>query len=250
MILLKGIWSRSVSQKHRGSNSGTTWSLKTEIGGHPWRGWGAGQMLQIRRLSCPGKCHIRHSPVVTSITLLSPCWRTRSPTKGLGSHDPGAPRAQPLPKSSLPPLPSSRAPVLGRGRWQPGTPPQGQGRGRSPSCSARRPSPPPSAAAAARGGRRTPPPPPDFNDTPPDLVPPPPPSFAGIWGLCRCRRHPHPPSPPNPWGRPQWLSKGRRLRLRGRKTQDHRAGRRGARFHVGSHESFAEEERQRVLKGS
>ncbi|XP_023985442.1 amyloid beta A4 precursor protein-binding family B member 1-interacting protein isoform X1 [Physeter macrocephalus] len=109
---------------------------------------------------------------------------TKDKKSGLGSHDPGAPRAQPLPKSSLPPPPPvRRSSDVGCG--SPGTPPKVKG------AAAGFPEPPYDLLPPP-----PPPPPPDFSDAPPDFVPPPPlPSFAGDAGSSL---PPPPPPPPAP----------------------------------------------------
>ncbi|XP_032205555.1 amyloid beta A4 precursor protein-binding family B member 1-interacting protein isoform X1 [Mustela erminea] len=110
----------------------------------------------------------------------------------LGNHDPGAPRAHQLPKSSLPPPPPVRrsSDVCG----SPATVPRAKGpRGgfpAPPDDSLPPPPPPPPLE-----DDELPPPPPDFNDGPPDFVPPPPPSFAGDAGS---QLPPPPPPPPAP----------------------------------------------------
>ncbi|KAI4562189.1 hypothetical protein MJT46_011151 [Ovis ammon polii x Ovis aries] len=131
-------------------------------------------------------------------TALGEDWRhlettkDKKPDPGLGSHDPGAPRAQPLPKSSLPPPPPPVRRSSDVGGGSPGTPPKAKG------AAARFPAPPddllppPPPPPPPVEDDELPPPPPDFNDTPPDFVPPPPPSFAGDLGF------PLPPPPPPP----------------------------------------------------
>ncbi|XP_059771292.1 amyloid beta A4 precursor protein-binding family B member 1-interacting protein [Balaenoptera ricei] len=117
---------------------------------------------------------------------------TKEKKPGLGSHDPGAPRAQPLPKSSLPPPPPvRRSSDVGCG--SPGMPPKAKGAAAgfpAPPLDLLPPPPPPPLE-----DDELPPPPPDFSDAPPDFVPPPPPpSFAVDAGSSL----PPPPPPPPP----------------------------------------------------
>ncbi|XP_024598051.1 amyloid beta A4 precursor protein-binding family B member 1-interacting protein isoform X2 [Neophocaena asiaeorientalis asiaeorientalis] len=116
---------------------------------------------------------------------------TKDKKSGLGSHDPGAPRAQTLPKSSLPPPPPvRRSSEVGCG--SPGTSPKVKGAAAgfpAPPHDLLPPPPPPPPLE----DDELPPPPPDFSDAPPDFVPPPPPpSFAGDAGSSL----PPPPPPP------------------------------------------------------
>ncbi|XP_057589295.1 amyloid beta A4 precursor protein-binding family B member 1-interacting protein isoform X2 [Hippopotamus amphibius kiboko] len=117
---------------------------------------------------------------------------TKDTKPGLGSHDPGAPRAQPLPKASLPPPPPvRRSSDVGGG--SPAMPPKVKGTAAgfpAPPDDLLPPPPPPPPTE----DDELPPPPPDFTDTPPDFVPPPPPSFAGDAGPSL----PPPPPPPPP----------------------------------------------------
>uniref|UniRef100_A0A8D0SVI1 Amyloid beta A4 precursor protein-binding family B member 1-interacting protein n=1 Tax=Sus scrofa TaxID=9823 RepID=A0A8D0SVI1_PIG len=107
----------------------------------------------------------------------------------LGSHDPGAPRAQP--KSLLPPPPPMRRSSDVGG--SPRTPPKAMGAAATsfpiPPDDLLPPPPPPPPPLE---DDELPPPPPDFNDAPPDFVPPPPPSIAGDAGFSL----PPPPPPP------------------------------------------------------
>ncbi|KAJ8788841.1 hypothetical protein J1605_005137 [Eschrichtius robustus] len=117
---------------------------------------------------------------------------TKDKKPGLGSHDPGAPRAQPLPKSSLPPPPPMRR-SSDVGCGSPGMPPKAKGAAAgfpAPPLDLLPPPPPPPLE-----DDELPPPPPDFSDAPPDFVPPPPPpSFAVDAGSSL----PPPPPPPPP----------------------------------------------------
>ncbi|XP_036698697.1 amyloid beta A4 precursor protein-binding family B member 1-interacting protein [Balaenoptera musculus] len=117
---------------------------------------------------------------------------TKDKKPGLGSHDPGALRAQPLPKSSLPPPPPMRR-SSDVGCGSPGMPPKAKGAAAgfpAPPLDLLPPPPPPPLE-----DDELPPPPPDFSDAPPDFVPPPPPpSFAVDAGSSL----PPPPPPPPP----------------------------------------------------
>lgn len=102
----------------------------------------------------------------------------------LSNHDPGTPRAQHLPKSSLPPPPPVRrssdtgsSPVM---------PAKGAAGGLPPLLDDSLPPPPPPPPLE---DDELPPPPPDFDEAPPDFVPPPPPWDAGA-------SLPPPPPPP------------------------------------------------------
>lgn len=192
MILLKGIWSRSVSQSTEDLIQEQPEVSRQRLGATPGGGWGAGQMLpksadsavQVNVTSAR-PCGHKHNAVVALL-------KDKKPDPGLGSHDPGAPRAQPLPKSSLPPPPPPVRRSSDVGGGSPGTPPKAKG------AAARFPAPPddllppPPPPPPPVEDDELPPPPPDFNDTPPDFVPPPPPSFAGDLGF------PLPPPPPPP----------------------------------------------------
>lgn len=172
-----------------------------------------------------------HGPVVTSITLLSLCWRTRSPTPASAATILERPGPSPFPSPAcLHPLLPCAGPrtwaVAARGR-----PPRPRARPLAsllrPTTFCRRP------RRRRRPWRTTncPRHPLTLTTRPQTSCLPRRRRLRGIWGsLCRRRRHPHPPSPRNPWGRPRWPSKGRRLRLRGRKTQDHRAGEGGSKI--------------------
>lgn len=178
MILLKGIWSRSVSQSTEGLIQEQPEVSRQRLGATPGGGWGAGQMLpksadsavQVNVTSAR-PCGHKHNAVVALL-------KDKKPDPGLGSHDPGAPRAQPLPKSSLPPPPPPVRRSSDVGGGSPGTPPKAKG------AAARFPAPPddllppPPPPPPPVEDDELPPPPPDFNDTPPDFVPPPPPAFT------------------------------------------------------------------------
>ncbi|XP_074214137.1 amyloid beta A4 precursor protein-binding family B member 1-interacting protein [Camelus bactrianus] len=100
----------------------------------------------------------------------------------------GAPRAQPLPKSSLPPpAPVRRSSDVS---GSPGMPPKAKGTAAGFSALPNDLLPPPPPPPPLEDDE-LPPPPPDF-DAPPDFVPPPPPSFVGDAG------YPLPPPPPPP----------------------------------------------------
>ncbi|XP_037693831.1 amyloid beta A4 precursor protein-binding family B member 1-interacting protein [Choloepus didactylus] len=106
-----------------------------------------------------------------------------------GTHHPGAPRACPLPKASLPPPPPVRRSSDACG---PGTPATAPGPGFPAPPDDLPPPPPPEEDAL-------PPPPPDFPEAPPDFVPPPPPASerdAGDSGSPL--PPPPPPAPPAP----------------------------------------------------
>uniref|UniRef100_A0A4X1U1A0 Amyloid beta A4 precursor protein-binding family B member 1-interacting protein n=1 Tax=Sus scrofa TaxID=9823 RepID=A0A4X1U1A0_PIG len=146
----------------------------------------------------------------------------------LGSHDPGAPRAQP--KSLLPPPPPMRRSSDVGG--SPRTPPKAMGAAATsfpiPPDDLLPPPPPPPPPLE---DDELPPPPPDFNDAPPDFVPPPPPSIAGDAGFSLPPpRHPRPPSPPKPRSSPRWSPKGLQLPPRGGRTLDHPAGKAGSKI--------------------
>ncbi|XP_077879397.1 amyloid beta A4 precursor protein-binding family B member 1-interacting protein [Ictidomys tridecemlineatus] len=114
---------------------------------------------------------------------------TKDQKPALSNHHPGTPKAQHLPKSSLPPPP----PPVRRSSDTCSSPalPKAKGAGTSafPSppddCLPPPPPPPPEDEEVL-------PPPPDFYEAPPDFVPPPPPSFAGDLGSDL----PPPPPPP------------------------------------------------------
>lgn len=114
---------------------------------------------------------------------------TKEKKPAVGNHHPGTPRAQHLPKASLPPPPPVRRSSDTCG--SPATLPKAKGAGTSSfpappdDCLPPPPPPPPE-------DEELPPPPPDFNEAPPDFVPPPPPSFAGDLGS----ELPPPPPPP------------------------------------------------------
>lgn len=114
---------------------------------------------------------------------------TKDKKPALGNHEPGAPRAHQLPKSSLPPPPPLRrsSDICGSPKTAPRAKGPGGGFPAPPDDSLPPPPPPPPLE-----DDQLPPPPPDFNDAPPDFVPPPPPSFAGDAGS------PLPPPPPPP----------------------------------------------------
>lgn len=112
---------------------------------------------------------------------------TKDKKPAFGNHDPGTPRAQHPPKSSLPPPPpvrgssdSSASPVITHKA-------KGTGFPAPPNDFLPPPPPPP----PLENDELPPPPPPDFNEAPPDFVPPPPPSFAGD-----AESLPPPPPPP------------------------------------------------------
>ncbi|XP_043335167.1 amyloid beta A4 precursor protein-binding family B member 1-interacting protein [Cervus canadensis] len=117
---------------------------------------------------------------------------TKDKKPGLGSHDPGAPRAQPPPKSSLPPPPPPVRRSSDVGGGSPGTPPKAKSAAASFPAQPDDLLPPPPPPPPPLEDDELPPPPPDFNDAPPDFVPPPPPSFAGDVGFSL----PPPPPPP------------------------------------------------------
>lgn len=117
---------------------------------------------------------------------------TKDKKPGLGSHDPGAPRAQPPPKSSLPPPPPPVRRSSDVGGGSPGTPPKAKSAAASFPAQPDDLLPPPPPPPPPLEDDELPPPPPDFNDAPPDFVPPPPPSFAGDLGFSL----PPPPPPP------------------------------------------------------
>ncbi|XP_030898032.1 amyloid beta A4 precursor protein-binding family B member 1-interacting protein [Leptonychotes weddellii] len=114
---------------------------------------------------------------------------TKDKKPALGNHEPGAPRAHQLPKSSLPPPPPLRRSSDFCSSPKPSPRAKGPGGGfpAPPDDSLPPPPPPPPLE-----DDQLPPPPPDFNDAPPDFVPSPPPSFAGDAGS------PLPPPPPPP----------------------------------------------------
>nr|XP_035948192.1 amyloid beta A4 precursor protein-binding family B member 1-interacting protein isoform X2 [Halichoerus grypus] len=114
---------------------------------------------------------------------------TKDKKPALRNHEPGAPKAHQLPKSSLPPPPPLRrsSDVCSSPKTAPRAKGPGGGFPAPPDDSLPPPPPPPPLE-----DDQLPPPPPDFNDAPPDFVPPPPPSFAGDAGS------PLPPPPPPP----------------------------------------------------
>ncbi|KAI6052540.1 amyloid beta A4 precursor protein-binding family B member 1-interacting protein [Marmota monax] len=114
---------------------------------------------------------------------------TKDQKPAMSNHHPGTPKAQHLPKASLPPPPppvrrssdTCSSPALPKAKFA-GTsvfpsPPD--------DCLPPPPPPPPEDEEVL-------PPPPDFYEAPPDFVPPPPPSFAGDLGSDL----PPPPPPP------------------------------------------------------
>ncbi|XP_045391099.1 amyloid beta A4 precursor protein-binding family B member 1-interacting protein isoform X2 [Lemur catta] len=100
---------------------------------------------------------------------------------------PGAPRAHPLPKASLPPPPPVRR--SSDTGCSPVPPRQARGGGDFPAPPDDFLPPPPPPPP---GDAELPPPPPELADSPPDFVPPPPPVFAGDPGSAL----PPPPPPP------------------------------------------------------
>ncbi|KAF0877016.1 AB1IP protein, partial [Crocuta crocuta] len=112
---------------------------------------------------------------------------TKDKKPALGNHDPGAPRAHHLPKSSLPPPPPVRrsSDVCG----SPATAPRAKGMSGGFPAPPDDYLPPPPPPPPMEDDEELPLPPPDFNEGPPDFVPPPPPSFAGDAG----RENPGPP---------------------------------------------------------
>lgn len=169
---LRVIWSHSPKAEQRGASWWTTCGLRAWVMEAP-------PTPREADLSFQWKCHA----VVALLKDKKPAF---------GNHDPGAPRAHQLPKSSLPPPPPVRrsSDVCG----SPATVPRAKGpRGgfpAPPDDSLPPPPPPPPLE-----DDELPPPPPDFNDGPPDFVPPPPPSFAGEAGS---QLPPPPPPPPAP----------------------------------------------------
>ncbi|XP_032252576.1 amyloid beta A4 precursor protein-binding family B member 1-interacting protein [Phoca vitulina] len=117
---------------------------------------------------------------------------TKDKKPALRNHEPGAPKAHQLPKSSLPPPPPLRrsSDVCSSPKTAPRAKGPGGGFPAPPDDSLPPPPPPPPLE-----DDQLPPPPPDFNDAPPDFVPPPPPSFAGDAGS---QLPPPPPPPPAP----------------------------------------------------